>query len=234
MHLFYTPTINSSIYSLDKDESMHCIRVMRMKSGDTVYLTDGKGCLYKTIIIDDNWKNCTVEVSEIYNEFGKRFYKLHIAIAPTKNIDRFEWFVEKATEIGIDEITPLICEHSERINVKLERLHKIMISAAKQSIKAYLPKLNEAIKFNDIVCQQNMYAGFIAHCSDTEKKSLKNIYKMGQNALILIGPEGDFSEDEIVLALKNNFTTVSLGNSVLRTETAGVVACNTINLLNLP
>jgi 16S rRNA (uracil1498-N3)-methyltransferase len=233
MQLFYTPDIYSDEYTLDEQESKHCIRVLRMKAGDILNLIDGKGGMYTAEIILPDHKACRLKVIDVKREFEKRKFHLHIAIAPTKNIERFEWFLEKAVEIGVDEITPLISEKSERKQVNPERLERIIISAMKQSIKAYKPVLNEAVSFKNFInsdgkgCQK-----FIAHCIESEKKQLKDIYTHNENAIVLIGPEGDFSASEVETAIKNGFLPVSLGNSRLRTETAGVVACHTLNLIN--
>ncbi len=232
MQLFYTPDIKTNIYTLTEIESKHCIRVLRLSTNDKIQLIDGKGNFYEAKIIDPNPKKCIVEIIETKKDFGKRNHYLHIAIAPTKNIDRFEWFLEKATEIGIDEITPIICKHSERKMIKAERLEKIIISAIKQSIKAYKPKLNNLTNYSDFIRQNFNGVKYIAHCEENKKTDLKNSYSKGQNVIILIGPEGDFSPNEINLAKQNNFQEISLGESRLRTETAGVVACHTINLLN--
>ncbi|MCK5168821.1 MAG: 16S rRNA (uracil(1498)-N(3))-methyltransferase [Bacteroidales bacterium] len=232
MHLFYTPDISEETYTLNEIESKHCIKVLRLNTNDQIELIDGKGSFYEAKIIDPNPKKCKIEITKTIHEFGKRNHYLHIAIAPTKNMDRFEWFLEKATEIGIDEVTPLLCDHSERKAIKNERLEKIMISAVKQSIKAYKPKLNPLTKYGDFIKQNFDGTKFIAHCEENEKQSLKANYKTGSNSLILIGPEGDFSPNEIKLAKENNFRETSLGESRLRTETAGLVACNTINLRN--
>ena len=232
MQLFYTPNINAATYTLDKEESTHCVRVLRLKEGSQIYLTDGKGNLYKAQLLSANLKECVAEIIETIANYGKRDFYLHIAIAPTKNIDRFEWFLEKATEIGIDEITPIFCEHSERNVVKPERLQKIITSAVKQSLKAYHPILNEAVKFNQLIANDFYGKKYIAHCENDEKNALHLAYKKGENALILIGPEGDFSVAEIKKAIENKYQPISLGNSRLRTETAGIVACHTINLLN--
>ncbi|MDA3953440.1 MAG: 16S rRNA (uracil(1498)-N(3))-methyltransferase [Bacteroidales bacterium] len=232
MHLFYTPDLSSNLYTLNEIESKHCIKVLRLNTNDEIQLIDGKGGFYSAKIIDSNPKKCIVEITDTKKEFGKRNHYLHIAIAPTKNIDRFEWFLEKATEIGIDEITPIICEHSERKSIKPERLEKIIISAVKQSIKAYKPKLNNLTTYNDFINQNTDCKKYIAHCEENKKFQLKNIYNKDENALILIGPEGDFSTEEIVQAKQNAFYEISLGESRLRTETAGMVACHTINLIN--
>jgi len=232
MHLFYTPDLKDSFYTLDETESKHCIKVLRLNINDIIYLIDGNGGFYKAQIVDPNPKKCQVKIVESKREFGKRNYYLHIAIAPTKNMDRIEWFIEKATEIGVDEITPVLCEHSERKVVKTERLEKIVISAMKQSLKAYKPKINEMIHINDFIDGNFEGVKYIAHCEENEKILLKNAYKRGNNAMILIGPEGDFSNDEIQKAKQSGYTEISLGESRLRTETAGIVACHTINLLN--
>ncbi|MBU8893748.1 MAG: 16S rRNA (uracil(1498)-N(3))-methyltransferase [Bacteroidales bacterium] len=230
MHLFYTPDISEETYTLDEIESKHCIKVLRLNTGDQIELIDGKGTFYEAKIIDPNPKKCKIEITKTIKEFGKRNHYLHIAIAPTKNMDRFEWFLEKATEIGVDEITPILCDRSERKIIKLERLEKIIISAVKQSIKAYKPKLNSLTNYSDFVKLNFNGSKYIAHCEENEKQSLKTSYKTGNNALILIGPEGDFSTKEIELAKILNFHEISLGQSRLRTETAGLVACLTINL----
>jgi 16S rRNA (uracil1498-N3)-methyltransferase len=232
MNLFYTPDINSEIYTLNEEESKHIIRVLRLKKESFITLTNGSGNFYKVEIIDDNTKRCTVKVVEIEENVGKREFKLHIAIAPTKNIERFEWFLEKATEIGIEEITPIICRNSEREIIKTDRLNKVIISAMKQSLKAYCPKLNEPFTFTNFIKNQSAPAKFIAHCSSGEKFSLKEKYKSGNDILILIGPEGDFSPEEIKAAIDNGFQEIHLGQSRLRTETAGVVACQIVNFIN--
>jgi 16S rRNA (uracil1498-N3)-methyltransferase len=232
MHLFYTPDLNGNLYTLNEIESKHCVRVLRLDIDDQIQLIDGKGGFFTAKIIDSNPKKCIVEIIDTKTEFGKKNHYLHIAIAPTKNIDRFEWFLEKATEIGINEITPLLCEHSERKAIKSERLEKIIVSAIKQSIKAYKPKLNELTKYKDFINQNTTCVKYIAHCEENKKTLLKNAYPKNESAIILIGPEGDFSPEEIELAKQNKFIEISLGESRLRTETAGVVACHTINLIN--
>jgi 16S rRNA (uracil1498-N3)-methyltransferase len=232
MHLFYTPNIQTEIYQLDEEESKHCIKVLRLKNGDQVNLVDGVGGLYLAEIIDDHPKRTVLKVLNIQKEFAKRNHYLHIAVAPTKNIDRFEWFLEKATEIGIDEITPIICDHSERKEIKTERSNKIITSAIKQSLKAYHPVLNPQINFKEFINQAKADKKFIAHCEDGEKQSLVKDFEPPHNYLILIGPEGDFSPDEIELALQSGFVPITLGESRLRTETAALQACFEINYLN--
>jgi 16S rRNA (uracil1498-N3)-methyltransferase len=232
MQLFYVPTISGSEVILDETESKHAVRVLRLKEGDEIELIDGKGGFYKARIQNANPKKCLLSIIDSQTEFGKKDFHLHIAIAPTKNIDRTEWFLEKCTEIGIDEVTPLLSEHSERKVIKPERLEKILVSAMKQSVKAYLPKLNELTKLSDLLTQATETKKFIAHCNEGEKPHLKNIVKPGEEVLILIGPEGDFSPDEVEQAMANGFQEISLGDARLRTETAGVVACHIVNLAN--
>ncbi|HBS87982.1 MAG: 16S rRNA (uracil(1498)-N(3))-methyltransferase [Bacteroidetes bacterium GWF2_38_335] len=233
MHLFYTPDIEGNYYLLDETESKHCIRVLRLKAGDRVNLIDGKGGFYLAKISVDNPKKCIVEVVEKKSEFEKRNHYLHIAIAPTKNIDRFEWFLEKATEIGIDEITPILCQRSERKNVSVDRMEKIVISAIKQSVKAYLPKINELTDYKKLITNSKEVQKYIAHCDEPEKEHLFNKTAKEKSCMVLIGPEGDFSPEEISLAKNNGFEEISLGKSRLRTETAGVAACQIVNLLNI-
>lgn len=232
MQLFYVPDISGAEVILNETESKHAIRVLRLKTNDEIELVDGKGGFYKARIQDANPKKCQLNIIDSQKEFGKKDFHLHIAIAPTKNIDRTEWFLEKCTEIGIDEITPLLSEHSERKVIKPERLEKILVSAMKQSVKAYQPKLNELTKFSDLLQQATETKKYIAHCNEGEKPHLKNLVQPGDKVLILIGPEGDFSPEEVDLALQNGFEAISLGDARLRTETAGVVACHIVNLAN--
>ena len=233
MHLFYTPDINSNTYTLNEEESNHCNKVLRLKQDDRVHLIDGVGGLYTAEIAEVGKRAVRLNVLEKQSEYGKRNHYLHIAIAPTKNIDRLEWFLEKATEIGIDEITPIICERSERKIVKEERLEKVITSAVKQSLTAYHPKLNQAIALKDFLQNVNAAHKLIAHCIDDEaRKSIKEEIVPHQEYLILIGPEGDFTPKEIELALQIGYKPVTLGNTRLRTETAGLAACFEVNFLN--
>ena len=232
MQLFYVPIISGTEIILDETESKHAIRVLRLQNGNQVEIIDGAGGFYKAQITDANQKKCRLSIIESQKEFGKKDFHLHIAIAPTKNIDRFEWFLEKATEIGIDEITPLLTSHSERKTVNPERLEKILVSAMKQSLKAYLPQLNELTAFKELISNNKTENKYIAWCDEIQKKHLKNLATKGNNTLILIGPEGDFSTEEVKLAIENGFKVVSLGESRLRTETAGIVACHIVNLAN--
>lgn len=231
MHLFYTPDINGNDYELNEEESRHCVKVLRLQTNDLIFLIDGKGGFYKARIIHSNPKKTVLAIEEYLKEYGKRNHFLHIAMAPTKNIERFEWFLEKATEIGIDEITPLICERSERREAKTARLNKIITSAVKQSIKAYHPVLNEPVKYKQFI---NKAEGqkFIAHCMEGEKFSLKQCLVPESRYTVLIGPEGDFTPGELQDALGSGFHPISLGNSRLRTETAGLEACFEVNFLN--
>lgn len=231
MYLFYVPEIDRK-QELDEEESQHCVRVLRLTTGDTILATDGRGNTYMARITDPHPKHCAFEVLSCQPQTGKRNYRLHIAIAPTKNIDRFEWMIEKCTEIGIDEITPLVCRFSERKVIKPERLEKIIIAAAKQSLKATMPRLNEICTFDHLIANATEQQRFIAHCYEADKRLLQNELQPGKDLLVLIGPEGDFSEQEVTQALKTGFIPVSLGNSRLRTETAGVVACHTALLIN--
>ncbi len=233
MHLFYTPDIDQHIYRLNERESGHCIRVLRLKYGDNINLIDGSGGFYTAKIIQDKAKACIVEVLEKEECFGKRNYSLHVAIAPTKSIDRFEWFLEKSTEIGIDEITPILCDRSERKVIRIDRLEKIITSSVKQSLTAYHPKLNILTKFTDFIQAKSDNQKFIAHCYDEDKTHLKHQLKPKGNYTIMIGPEGDFSENEIALACRGGFSPVSLGNSRYRTETAGIIACSTTAIINI-
>lgn len=233
MQLFYCPDINpDQIYTLGKEESQHCVKVLRLKENDTLYLTDGQGNLYKAEIVEAMPRSCSVKIIETQAEYGKRDYYLHVAIAPTKNIARIEWFLEKATEMGIDEITPIICDHSEREIVKNERLEKIIVSAMKQSLKAYLPKLNEAIPIKQLIQNAKEENKLICYCQDDDRKKIQDIYKPKESVLIIIGPEGDFSEKEVKEALNNNFQKITLGKERLRTETAGLYAVQSIHFLN--
>ncbi len=232
MQLFFDPDFKANNFSLNTEESKHCIKVLRHKAGDIIHILDGKGTIYEGAIENANPKACEVKITkETYQE--KRPYNIKIAVAPTKNMDRFEWILEKATEIGIDEIIPIICDHSERKIIKPERLEKIIVSATKQSLKSYKPKLNTLITFQKLIQQiPETNQAFIAHCYPSEKQLLKNAYSPQNTVWILIGPEGDFSEEEVKNALNKGLKAISLGKERLRTETAAIVACATINILN--
>ncbi|MGJ8743744.1 16S rRNA (uracil(1498)-N(3))-methyltransferase [Polaribacter sp.] len=234
MQLFYNSeiTLHTTQLTFDKIESRHIVRVLRKKEGDILKITNGKGLLFDAEINFANDKKCQAIIVAKEEKPKPWKYYLHIAIAPTKLNDRIEWFLEKATEIGIDEITPIICHNSERRVVKLERFEKIIQSAMKQSLKFTLPKLNKPIKFQDFLKQDFTEKVCIAHCEDGEKKLLKTVIHPSEKTTILIGPEGDFSSDEIKNALEKNCIPISLGESRLRTETAGLVAVQNISFIN--
>lgn len=229
--IFFAPDILKN-NELPEDEAKHCVRVLRMTEGDEILITDGKGYFYEAQIASATSKHCYVNIQNTISAPNFWNFNIHIAFAPTKNMDRTEWFVEKATEIGINRFTPLLCKHSERKVIKNERIEKILVSAIKQSQKATLPKLDDMISFSKFVIQPFEGRKFIAHCYEQKKLLLKDVYKKGESVLILIGPEGDFSEQEVDLAIKNNFEPISLGESRLRTETAALVSCNTVHILN--
>jgi 16S rRNA (uracil1498-N3)-methyltransferase len=233
MQLFYNPTLaeDATTFVFDKEESKHIIKVLRKKEGDILHVTNGLGALFTTVITIASDHKCTVKIMSFEKQKALP-YRLHLAVAPTKMNERYEWFLEKATEIGIQEITPIICEHSERKVIKIDRFQKIVESAMKQSLHYHLPKLNEPLTFKEFVTTQKTSQRYIAHCEDTDKRSLKNELQTHQDVLILIGPEGDFSVKEIQLALAHDFIPVSLGATRLRTETAAVVACHSVVFKN--
>ncbi len=235
MQLFYCKNIEDSKLTLDKEESTHAVRVLRKVVGDSINVIDGDGTLYSATITKADVKGCEAEIFSKISEYGSRNYSLHIAIAPTKSIDRFEWFLEKSTEIGCDHFTPLLCDHSERKVVKDERSEKIIMSAVKQSLKAFMPRFDSLTRFDEFATQEfEGYKKFIAHCSDeqSERYLLRDQIEAGDNVIILIGPEGDFSPREVAMAIERGFTPVSLGNARLRTETAGVLCASMLNILN--
>lgn len=231
MHVFYTPDIQRKA-ELPEEEAQHCTRVLRLTTGDEITLTDGKGNFYRAEITTATHKRCLVTIKETIFQEPLWPCHLHIAMAPTKNMDRNEWFAEKATEIGMDELTFLNCRFSERKVIKTERIEKILVSAIKQSLKARIPLLNEMTDFDKFITQDFKGQKFIAHCYEGEKPPLKEVLQKGEDALVLIGPEGDFSEEEVAKAIQQGFVPISLGKSRLRTETAALVACHTMNLLN--
>ena len=233
MQLFYFKDINESSTSFvfSKEESKHIIKVLRKNEGDILFVTNGLGFLFETKITLASDNKCTVKINSITRQNSPKIH-LHLAVAPTKMNDRYEWFLEKATEIGIQEITPIICDHSERKVIKTERFEKIIESAMKQSNSCFLPNLNEPTSYSDFIKKEFIGQKFIAHCEETDKKSLKSTYKPNENVTLLIGPEGDFSVKEIEMALASNFIPVTLGENRLRTETAAVVACHSIVFLN--
>ena len=233
MQLFYNPTIDeqTETFFFDKEESKHIIKVLRKKDSDILYVTNGQGLLFETEITLASDNKCTVKINSIEKKSPSN-YRLHLAVAPTKMNDRYEWFLEKATEIGIHEITPILCDRSERKVINKDRFDKIVLSAMKQSNECFLPHLNEAVTFKEFLKKQNIGLKLIAHCEEKDKKSLKSVLQKDQNTTILIGPEGDFSEKEIALALENSYTPITLGTTRLRTETAAIVAAHSVAFFN--
>jgi len=234
MYLFYCPDIETK-QTLSEEESGHCVRVLRYSTGDEILITDGKGTTYTARITNPHPKHCDFEIVSSEKQEKHHAFHLHIAIAPTKNIERMEWAIEKCVEIGVDEITPLLCRFSERKQLRTDRLEKIILSAAKQSLTPYMPVLHELTPYDEFISRQQSIDGlqkFIAHCYKEDKRVLKDEIEQGRDVLVLIGPEGDFSEQEVADALASGFVPVSLGNSRLRTETAAVVACHTAVLMN--
>jgi 16S rRNA (uracil1498-N3)-methyltransferase len=241
VEFFYSENITGNEILLGDDESHHCLKVMRHHLGDELMVTDGKGKLFRAILESERKKNCVLKVLEISREESQVSPAIHIAIAPTKNIDRFEWFLEKATEIGVTEITPIICQRSERDKIKHERLEKILIGAMKQSLRLWMPKLNEMISIKNFFTHDSQLApinrgltthDFICHCQSPNIPALKSLCQASEDVTIMIGPEGDFTPEEIGLAEANGFTGVTLGKNRLRTETAGIVSLTIVQNIN--
>jgi 16S rRNA (uracil1498-N3)-methyltransferase len=235
MHYFYTPHIEGKRAFLNEEEAAHCAQVLRMKAGDPIHFVDGKGNWFEGILAESHKKKCVIDIQKSRAEVPPHPAQIHIAIAPTKNIDRLEWFLEKATEIGIHRITPIICQRSERKIIRADRLEKILLAAMKQSLKATLPILEQAQPFNEWIKKltiEPQTLAYIAHCNETDRIPLQATYKAGKNVILLIGPEGDFHPNEVTAAKAAGFTGVSLGPSRLRTETAGIVGCHILNLMN--
>ncbi len=231
MNLFYQPGIPTGIHYLDPEESRHCSKVLRKKTGDVIQITDGIGNLYQAKLTESKSEKCSFKIESTQRE-KKRPFNIHIAIAPTKNPDRTEWFVEKAIEIGVDEISFLLCDNSERAALKTDRLEKLAISATKQSLRSTLTKINHMVLLKDFVVNTNATWKYIAYVDQTNPNHLLKSATPNSDYVILIGPEGDFSKKELELATINNYKKISLGKSRLRTETAGVVACHILNLIN--
>lgn len=234
MQLFYNPSLDNSAkqFFFPPDESKHMVRVLRKSAGDIVHITNGRGYLFEAEILVPDPKKCKARIMSHRKSIPKR-YRLHMAVAPTKMNDRYEWFLEKATEIGVDEITPIICDHSERKIIKTERMERVLQSAMKQSLQTFLPKLNRPVSCREFLGNAvSTDLKFIAHCQDGEKMELKRKMIADNDATILIGPEGDFSKEEIGLAKEKGYTPISLGRNRLRTETAAIVACATVAIIN--
>lgn len=232
MHYFYCEHIDDGVVQLDAWESSHCARVLRLRAGQEIGVVDGKGTFCHARLLEVDGRATMAEVIEKSENYGKRPFRLHLAVAPTKNIDRFEWLLEKATECGVDEITPVICEKSERRIIKPVRLEKIIQAAMKQSGRAYQPTLNPIIAFKDFIKQDVTGVALMAHCDEGKKNGLSDLYIHGNNVLVLIGPEGDFTGREINAAIDKGFKAISLGMHRLRTETAALVACIQVNSIN--
>jgi 16S rRNA (uracil1498-N3)-methyltransferase len=233
MEIFYAPDISGDIYSLDEKESKHIIRVLRMVKDQEVKLIDGRGNLFTGIITEPDQKKCVIEIKSVINNYERKGYKLHIAISPLKNTERLEWFIEKSVEIGIDQITPLISKNTEKTGIKADRINNLIISAMKQSLKATKPALNEPCGFREFIKVESGGIRMIAHC-DTRiaRQSISEVYRKNNDATLLIGPEGDFSLEEIESAVGMGFIPVHLGTSRLRTETAGIAACHSVYFMN--
>lgn len=233
MYLFYAPDIKETL-TLPEEESGHCVQVLRRTVGDEILVTDGVGQLYHCVVTNPHRKHCEVRIESVETPEPLLEGHIHIGIAPTKNIDRTEWSIEKCVEMGVDEITLLLCDHSERKTVNIDRLQKILVSAAKQSLKTRFPVLHPLTKMTDLQIEGDR---FIAHCIEGYKASenkgaLKDQIVRGHSTTVLIGPEGDFSPEEVNWALANGYQPVSLGAARLRTETAAIVACHTAVLIN--
>jgi 16S rRNA (uracil1498-N3)-methyltransferase len=236
MNLFYDPNLPGApplpcYFILKPDESWHAAKVLRLRPGDGLRITDGKGLLYHARLIKLDTKACEIEIYDV-KMYEPPAYSIHLAVAPVKNMARFEWFLEKATEVGINEITPLICARSEKISVRTERLYKIITSAMKQSLGTFHPKLNEPAGFRDVIEQNNASAKFIGWCETRKEPLLREVCPPGRNVLVLIGPEGDFTADEVQAAKNAGFVPISLGKNRLRTETAALAACFIVHFVN--
>ena len=231
MNIFIA-TVEQKLATLTSEESWHCAKVLRKKTGDKIQLIDGIGNFYEGVLEIVSDKKCTANLTSGPILQEKRNYYLHLAIAPTKQIDRIEWMIEKAVEIGIDEISFISCKNCERTVIKIDRIIKIVESVVKQSLQAYLPKINDLTSFKEIINSKEADQKLIAHCYNEEKNDLKQMEFKNKSTLVLIGPEGDFSMDEVDIALKNNFKAVSFGSNRLRTETAGLYVCQAASLLS--
>jgi 16S rRNA (uracil1498-N3)-methyltransferase len=230
--LFYFEDITEPTFTLNAEESGHIVRVLRMKEGDVVDFTDGKGNLFHCRLLDENHKACQFEVMQKTIGKDHREFEIHMAVAPTKNINRYEWFLEKATEIGVDRILPFTSKHSERKVIKKDRLNRVITAAVKQSLKTFHPVLDELTTFQKLIDIPFDGDKFIAYIDENVTLELSQAYHPNKNALILIGPEGGFSPEEAAQAKASGFEPVRLGPSRLRTETAAVAACHTIHILN--
>ncbi len=232
MHFSFLADASPGYHALSEEESAHLVRVLRMKSGTDLRITDGKGNLYHAVLIDAQPKKAMLEVGELLEVNTVKPAYIHLAIAPTKNMDRLEWFIEKVVELGVHEISLFSSFHSERRNLRMDRLEKVAISALKQSKNTFLPVINPLLSFNEFIIREFSGQRFIAYIDEKPGPTLSNSLQTASDVVVLIGPEGDFSKEEVSLALENGFQSVSLGDSRLRTETAGVFACSVIHIVN--
>lgn len=232
MNVFYLPTAQLGTISFPEEESKHIVKVLRMKEGDRFCVTDGNGSMYDAELTDAHPKRAMADLSNRRNGYDIRNYNVTIAMAPTKLNERTEWFLEKTTEIGISNVKFFTSFHSERRTINIERFKRIVVSAMKQSVKSIMPTIEDIVPFDKLIQQDYNGQKFIAWIDDDVKEQLCDVYVKGENALVLIGPEGDFSKEEVELAKENGFVPVSLGDARLRTETAAMVACHTIQLIN--
>lgn len=234
MQIFYTANISEGKALFSREESTHCLRVLRIRRGESIRFTDGLGNLYEGVITDDDPTAMTARVISVEHDHGRRGFRLHMAISPLKNEDRLEWFIEKAVETGIDEITPLVCSRTEKRRFRRERLQGLILSAMKQSVKCNFPRLNDPVTFNEFVDGKHEGKKIIASCDPAvERIPITSAFKRGDEVTILIGPEGDFTTEEVARAVRGGFTPVHIGPSRLRTETAGVAACCSVYLANI-
>jgi 16S rRNA (uracil1498-N3)-methyltransferase len=233
MNLFFSPELNetTNYITLSDEESKHCLKSLRLRANDKIYVTNGMGLKAEGFLINSDDTKCSIEVLQII-KIPSSAYKLNIAVAPTKNHDRFEWFVEKSSELGIDVITPIICEHSERKKIQHDRLQRLMIAAMKQSQRCYFPQINKEICFTEFISEPCDDQKFIAWCGDEPKPHMKDMVTKGKNVRVLIGPEGDFTKVEVGIAITAGFVPITLGKNRLRTETAAIAACHIVNLIN--
>ncbi len=233
MELLVDTAFDPAAGELSEDESKHCISVMRHRVGDEVYVCNGRGLLCRCVIVEaQKNKPCRLRV-EAQETKPQPLHRLHMAVAPTKNTDRFEWFVEKAVELGVSEITPIICQHSERVNLRVDRLQRLVVAAAKQSLKFHLPIVNAPVKLSDLIASCNEAQRFILHCREGAKPHLFNATLQRTSTIVLIGPEGDIAKEEIALSERHEFKAATLGSERLRTETAAMAACHIVNLRNV-
>lgn len=232
MYVFYLSDAQEGLLNLPEEESKHCVKVLRMQSGDSFCVTNGKGLLFDAVLRDPHTRHAVIELSNPHKGYDHWDFKIQIGIAPTKNNERTEWFLEKATEIGIDKVSFFESYHSERRTIKLNRFEKVVVAAIKQSVKSRLPEIEDIVPFEKLIEQAFEGQKFIAWIDESVQDTLAKSYKKGSNCFILIGPEGDFSNDEVQLAIKKGFVPVSLGDARLRTETAAFVACQIVHTIN--